>query len=461
MKANKYISILAIAGVLLLSAPCANAMPIFDVTRGVGKVFVTVSDFAKTVQEKITDLQNQIKGLKWLQTGINAVKSIKATYDANVEMAKKYQKLYKETMETDAVVIAKLNIEIKALESSIAELEAKKETISAQYYASLSTQKSLINSKMASLEESNEFYKDKTDEDSLAIVEANNNMIIALGEELLSLEISTQSAIDTDVKALDKEIKSLEKEKAKKEDEVSSMLNSIVTDFLDDTKALLMSQDLNFVSANKALTTLEIAEIKKNRAAERDTATVEAFTKSIGLKSMLSGKIGDRTVLSNQSDGLEEFSANILMLTESKMDDVEDLLVYAELMLLDLKLQTAQELASSTEYSMENSDKNQEKFDLGDYEFDYQAYKDAKLKKESLSIKSFMKNVEDVKEIGQDLKEEFVEGGAVDEWSDFAEDSVENDGKSYKVDDVFEDAKDGINSLEKEMENTVEAAMGL
>ncbi len=456
-KLNKNALTIILIALLTFSATNSYAFITLDPAKGVGKIVAWVSDKAKDVQEKITDLQRKIKGMKWLQDGINAVKFIKATYDATVEMMRKYQKIYNDAMDSDVVKIAQLTKEIKELDEQIKTLEAEKENVPAELNANLKTQTDFINQRIKGLQESNEFYQDKTDEESKKIIEENNIIIEELTKEITTISEENDLLIEETQAQKDAEIEKVKEEKKAKEDEIKAMAKSFASDFLNDTLAMVMATDLNFVAANKKLDSFAREELKKKRVDERNKVTLDAFAKTLSIKANLSDKLSDRKAFATNTDGLEQISAAILMLTSNKVEDIEDLLIYVELMLWDLKMQNANDLVNLKEVQMIYNTNNQNNFDLAYYKFDYDT---EKLKEQSMSANDIISSAKDIYDwdkswdeqggIVGDLKDQFLEGGFEDEWKDFGADifSINEDGslgsaKTYHVgNDTFENMID-------------------
>lgn len=456
---KKYILILFVFSIFSLSPAPANAFLTFDTTKGVGKLFNNVSNFAKQVQDKITDLQNKIMGKKWIQDGINAAKWAKNTHDATVKMVKKYKQLYNDVRYSDAVVMAEKTAKIAKVSRQIKDLESQKQEAINSLSVANDAQVVLLNGKIKVLEENNAYYTEAQDEDAQVVIEQNNQGIKELQAQITTINATQEGTIKQATQAIDTQITSLENQKSAMEDDLKNMGMSLVSDFLKDSLALAMSTDINFVAQNEQLTTEAVEKIRKNRVKERNAVLKEAFSKAIAKKALLNDKSSERASFSKMNNGFEEVSANILTLTEGKVDDIEDLLVYVELMLLDMKVQTAVDLSLLTQYKMEDGTKNLEVFDLKDYVFDYKKYKDAQLRKQPLRIGSM---IDRGKNTLYNIKNE-VNGGLANEAKNFGDYIVNPDNAGYDTlnNNELYRAQQDTERLKNSLDYSVERAINL
>ncbi len=462
MKINKIVFLILLVFMITIKAPDCHAFFTLDTKKGVGKIFNNISNYSKRVQEKIADLQSQIMGKKWVQDGISAAKYVKATYNANIATLREYQRIYNNFANSDAVQMARLGAEISSLERTIEDLESQKAQISNNYQAQTQADVALIDGKIKVLTENNALYAASDEENKDSVIEENNAQISALEEQKTQIQDQTQDKITNAQESLDSEIERLESMKESLEEQLKSKASWLAADFINDVQLLTMSQDLNFIAENQEYTTKAIETIKDNRNRERNSVAMDVYAGAISAKPALGSKIANTSSFTKFSNGFEEVSSNILSLTETKIAQIEDLIVYVELMILDLKMQTAQELAQLNHYTYNLENKNVEIFDLGDYQFDYDEYKEQRMKNQPLSINTILRNAQNVENAKNNIEHD-ISGGLIEEGKDFIDyiKDPSNAGSYGGGNDKLEQLEYDIDNTQNRLDQTLEESMNL
>lgn len=432
----------------------ADAFITLDPTRGVGKVFKSVSDFAADVQAKITDLQNQVLGNKWVAGAINEAKKAKATMDAAM---KKYQKIMAGIRQLHSDIdgimnsnlvkmatltgkIAKLNREIKSLEQE-SEVEEQSSTLESM------AQNAILTGKRDALIANNAVYTQTSDEESAAIIEENNRLIQELNQQINQASASPNPPSENYTR-VNQKIESLKREKESLENELRELSKMVGLKFLSDVEAYTLSMDVNFIRADEPETAEAIEKIRRGRQEEYQKVLKDSYSRIIVLRDMLPDDIANVETLAAENDGMEAVDANIQGITQIKAANIRSLMLQAELLLHDMKIFTAREYANLNIYKMENSDKDMTAFRLEDYIFDYDKYKIAQAKKRSLTLGEIKAGIINNSNKGKDILDKI-------------EDKVNNPSKDLDnlVDDIVYDSNrkpynKGQNELDKALEST-------
>ncbi len=457
MKIKNKISFALILVALLFASIPAHAFLVIDPTKGVGKIFTNISRFAEDVQEGITNLQNKILGNRLLQQGMSAAKYVRDTYNTNVAVMQEYQRIYNQVISTDTFMLAQKTVELTAVNNKIKDLEEELEKTQSSFAATKNSEVALIDGKIKTFEDNNAIYKDQDTEEADSIIASNNAEIIKLNNQ--KEEVIRQANIEEQgiTNGLINEIEQLKYIKESIENDLKRYGLYQLTDFIDDVVILTKSRDQNFIPMDEPLTSVAVDRIKTNRANERDDVSKEVFARTISLKSVLGSKLAGTEANTEFNNSFEEVSSNIITLTLTKVDEIENLILYTELMLLDLKMQTARDLAELTEYQFDQGNRDITAFDLGDYAFEYKKYRENKLKQIPKSVNTLYRNANNV--VGDILHADYmINGGAADE-AEYLKDVIvdpNNAGAYYGNNNYLDDLEYTVDNTKNNIENTLD-----
>lgn len=125
----------------------------------------------------------------------------------------------------------------------------------------------------------------------------------------------------------------------------------------------------NFLAEDEPETSENVARIKayRNYVALRDT--VDALYKAIQIKKTRYQDDDNADQLADKGGQLESATAAISMDTKLKIENMKSLVAYTELLLQDMKMRTASELAQISVYKLKDYSRDPTQFSLDDYTF--------------------------------------------------------------------------------------------
>lgn len=131
--------------------------------------------------------------------------------------------------------------------------------------------------------------------------------------------------------------------------------------------ALKAAMDKNFINPNKPETAENVDEIRRNRFIERRDAYMSSYADAVMIKNRI---IPDLAILENfaqNTDSMDTLDGVINADTNIKIKTIEALMQYAEILVAQLRMDTATEFGKLLSYKVKNPDKEITNFNLDDY----------------------------------------------------------------------------------------------
>ena len=138
-------------------------------------------------------------------------------------------------------------------------------------------------------------------------------------------------------------------------------------DLDNPSNALYQAMGLNYLDKDKPESAEVIDEIRRNRYIERRDAILSSYSDAVMLKLRIGNDMDIIEHFANNTDSMDTVSGVIGADTDIKIKTIEALMQYAELLVADLRLETATELANLNTYKVKNPDKDITNFNLDDY----------------------------------------------------------------------------------------------
>ena len=302
--------------------------------------------------------------------------------------------------------------EILKLQNEKKELE---DTIEQEIFAQVTE----ITGKINALQQNNAALRQKIQEEPdkkseyEASIVANESKIKELNEESQQISTNVKSQYSSQLSALDEQISAA---KSKASEEAMGALS----DNADKLKGLLggdaaaeelnQTVDNNFIPADTPITVESRKKVMDYRKKVQALDTIKAVNAALFIKKDLdaSNERGDKT--KEKADTSEGFSTKPAMGIQLKIDEIKALLKYTKLLMADMKMKTATDLAGMSEVmKLRNPDKDITSFNLDDYKYS----KSDCNKKEGEEKKSLLDKAKDKYKQAKNIMSEAKEYGAL------------------------------------------------
>ncbi|MBO5442953.1 MAG: hypothetical protein J6A33_04110 [Alphaproteobacteria bacterium] len=431
-----YYYISAISVLVLGISGSVSAMIKFDVSATSGKVTETVSEWggkAKKMMDENATLQTLItygKAAKEAAANLQEMKNDAMQAVGDVTSAANQMK--EDVNSTVGDVAGEVNgvagtatgavgnvtsktqsaQEILKLQNEKKELE---DTIEQEIFAQVTE----ITGKINALQQNNAALRQKIQEEPdkkseyEASIVANESKIKELNEESQQISTNVKSQYSSQLSALDEQISAA---KSKASEEAMGALS----DNADKLKGLLggdaaaeelnQTVDNNFIPADTPITVESRKKVMDYRKKVQALDTIKAVNAALFIKKDLdaSNEQGDKT--KEKADTSEGFSTKPAMGIQLKIDEIKALLKYTKLLMADMKMKTATDLAGMSEVmKLRNPDKDITSFNLDDYKYS----KSDCNKKEGEEKKSLLDKAKDKYKQAKNIMSEAKEYGAL------------------------------------------------
>lgn len=431
-----YYYISAISVLVLGISGSVSAMIKFDVSATSGKVTETVSEWggkAKKMMDENATLQTLItygKAAKEAAANLQEMKNDAMQAVGDVTSAANQMK--EDVNSTVGDVAGEVNgvagtatgavgnvtsktqsaQEILKLQNEKKELE---DTIEQEIFAQVTE----ITGKINALQQNNAALRQKIQEEPdkkseyEASIVANESKIKELNKESQQISTNVKSQYSSQLSALDEQISAA---KSKASEEAMGALS----DNADKLKGLLggdaaaeelnQTVDNNFIPADTPITVESRKKVMDYRKKVQALDTIKAVNAALFIKKDLdaSNEQGDKT--KEKADTSEGFSTKPAMGIQLKIDEIKALLKYTKLLMADMKMKTATDLAGMSEVmKLRNPDKDITSFNLDDYKYK----KSDCNKKEGEEKKSLLDKAKDKYKQAKNIMSEAKEYGAL------------------------------------------------
>lgn len=136
----------------------------------------------------------------------------------------------------------------------------------------------------------------------------------------------------------------------------------------------------NFIPADEPMTSATINKVRNYRD---KTAAQDLLLHYATILKIKAGRDKDNEntdTIADKVPGMDGSAAAIAMDTQIKVENMKSILIYTKLMLSEMKMRTAMDLAKLNTYKLRNPDKDVTQFNLDDYKYK----KPSKINKDSI-----------------------------------------------------------------------------
>ena len=268
-------------------------------------------------------------------------------------------------------------------------LKSEKTSLETEYNAAAETRKTEYEGKVKSYQDNNATYQQMITQDPSqkeALEEkiiANNEAIRQLQTEYEANEEKEKAAYEEKVAAVDKQIQEVQAAAAEDSMSLASDAYSIAGSLFGNNQSaaeLNATISNNFVPEKEELTAQAINRITSYRSKTQASDVIQAYAVALQARANRGEDSEDADTKASNVPQMEASSAAIAMDTQLKVKNMKSLLLYTQLLIEDMKLRTASDLANLNVYKLRNPSKDVTQFNLDDYKYK----KPSKLTKENI-----------------------------------------------------------------------------
>ena len=210
-----------------------------------------------------------------------------------------------------------------------------------------------------------------TDEVNGTIQDMEDDIKLA-ASELLEYKSSFESKLSNRLRDIDAQIQDKEDLKQRLKEQLTTQMQDnikaelgVKVDAPNDALETAMSK--NYIDPNKPESAENIDEIRRNRFIERRDAYLSSYADAVMIKNRI---IPDLAIIENMAkntDSMDTVMGVIEADTDIKIKTIEALMQYAEILVAQLRMDTATEYGKLLSYKVKNPDKDITQFNLDDY----------------------------------------------------------------------------------------------
>lgn len=395
MKMNKYIFIFTLY-ISLFASFQAQAGIKFDISHTANKVMETVSGWAEQAQkliEESTTIQTMIAYGKGVQEMAKWVKEQKQMITDTINQTKN---AVNDVKNTATSTVGDLTNEITntagdiggaasgalggaAEKAQLAEqllsLKSEKTNLENEYNSAAEARKTEYEGKVKSYQENNASYQAMIEQDPSqkeALEEkiaANNKAISQLQADYEAQEDKEKAIYESQVADIDAKIS--EVQSAAEEASLSLASNAAQSLFGNKQSAAELNKTIanNFVPEKDQLTSENIKEVTDYRNKTKAQDVLRAYAVSLQYRANRGSDSEKADETASSVPMMEGSSSAIALDTQLKVENMKALLVYTRILIEELKMRTASDLASLNVYKVNNPDKDVTEFNLDDYKY--------------------------------------------------------------------------------------------
>ena len=191
---------------------------------------------------------------------------------------------------------------------------------------------------------------------------------------VLALKASYEDKLQRRIADINNQIRTLRKLRAQLQEQLAEqtakyLLKSLGINLTDPRDSLNQALKLNFLDKKTPESAEAIDEIRRNRLIERRDAILSSYSDAVMLKLRIGDDLDIIEHFADNTNSMDTVSGVIGADTDIKIKTIEALMQYAELLVAELRLETATELAVLNTYKVKNPDKEITNFNLDDYLF--------------------------------------------------------------------------------------------
>lgn len=257
-------------------------------------------------------------------------------------------------------------------------LKNEKTSLESEYNAAAETRKAEYEGKVKSYQDNNATYQQMIAQDPSqkeALEEkiiANNEAIRQLQTEYEANEQKEKAAYDERVAAIDKQIQEVQAAAAEESMSLAADAYGIANSmFGNQSSAAELNATIsnNFVPEKEALTSQAINRVKTYRSQTQASDVIQAYAVALQARANREKDNEDADQKASNVPQMEASSAAIAMDTQLKVKNMKSLLIYTQILIEDMKLRTASDLANLNVYKLNNPSKDVTQFNLDDYKY--------------------------------------------------------------------------------------------
>lgn len=342
-----------------------------------GEVGTMITKIFKEVQNQTEQLKDEMIS-KQLGVGYSEFDTWKKTAENWKDLSK--ENLVKFFLQSANLVGARneevinTNQEISRILDIISDLKTQIAATEADVNSALDSQKSYYESTIASLEANNDILRQLAEEDPesaaehLAHIAYNESQKKELQGQIDNLVKNAQTQIEGTVNTYKDRMEAMEKRLTELYKRLANLMKQDKT-IVDAQEALESTQNKFFILPEDKETPELMEKIRMNRLIERRESAIRAYENASRTKIELADENFQAEDAAWNSAGFDTTAATIGADTAVKFKRIAAYRKYAHLLIAEIKMLTASELALINYYKMDEKHQDVTKFSLDDYVF--------------------------------------------------------------------------------------------
>lgn len=404
---NKIRNFIALALILaLVEISPARAGIKFDISHTFNKGVEIVSGAAEQAQqafEESTTIQTMIKygkgaieAAKWMKeqqklvkstisdtTG--AINSVKETATSTIaEAQKEASGLTGDVIDAAGGAAGGLTSAASAAAAKtqaaqqLLALKNEKSSLESEYNTAAAARKTEFEGQIKSYEDNNATYQkmmteDPSQKEALETkIISNNEVVRFLREQFDKREAEEKAASDKKIAEVDAKIQDLRDQAAAESAGLAKdAFGAAKSLFGNNQSAAELNKTIanNFIPAKEAITSDAIKKVMdyRNKTAAKDV--LEGYATVLQIRANRDVDNSKTEETADNVTAMEGSSAALVMDAQLKVNNMKGLLQYTKLLIIEMKMRSAMDLASLKVYQLRNPDKDVTQFNLDDYKF--------------------------------------------------------------------------------------------
>lgn len=317
------------------------------------------------------------EGFKETQKWVTAqVKKAKDFAEKVGEYKAAYDRIQNELINSKLMQIKAINDDISSIKQRYDNINAAIANATNNIQSALDADLAVLNGKMNTLEENKNTYNKLAEQSNdevqkaeyLRLAQECDTQKAVFKSEIGTLNKEAAASVKSATSTLNSERKGIERDLKKLYADLALLLN--YSESQDATQSLKGTLAAYFVGPEDNLTPDIMEEKRINRLTERRNSIVKAYQSSVNVIPDMMGALEEGEDQGYGASTLDTNNGAIGAVVELRIKNLQALKYYTDLMIADLKMKTAVEMAGITYYKLKKPNKDISKFNFDDYIFD-------------------------------------------------------------------------------------------
>lgn len=381
---NKHTIFLLVAMIALMDCRPANAWLVAKISNMAEDVSTSITKVTKNAQKKLdqaaslTVIKKIGKGFKesksWVEGNLKKVKDFSNKVQKQIDQQKEMIAKTKEVYQNNIGNYKTLYNDLKDLDDQRKEITESITQLRQDFEDQIEAQKSLYNGRIdgikSNIENIKQLAKTKPEMSSEYMRQVENLEQQIKDEEssYQKLLSSSQNELNSQISKYNSQLTSLTSQMAKVKSDLM-LIAGITEEEQSAEETLTQTANVYFLQYDEVENPQRQEDIRKNRLLERRRSIIDAYVEAIKYIPDMNGVNNETEDLSYNAATFDTTAGAWGAAANLQIQKIKSLSNLAHLMVVDLKKETAIEMADLTFYKLKKDQKNIANFRLDDYAF--------------------------------------------------------------------------------------------